>query len=82
MKLPQKLYQLANLYTISGAAMGVYAITCVGGRFGAAVDLLALILSLLTAVSLYLVRPEKVPWWNPVHLLLTLCANEGETLTP
>jgi hypothetical protein len=35
-----------------------------------AVDLVSLILAFLTAVSLYLLRPEKAPWWNPVHLLL------------
>lgn len=70
MALPQKVYQLATLYSISGAATGVYVMTSVAGKFNVPVDLLALILALLVAVSLYLLRPEKVPWWNPVHALL------------
>lgn len=70
MALPQKAYQLATLYSISGAATGVYLMTSVAGKYVGAVDLVSLILAFLIAVSLYLLRPEKAPWWNPVHLLL------------
>lgn len=74
--LPEKFYRLATLYTVSGAALGVWVITSVAGRFGlaSAADIVALVVALVIAIGLYVIQPEKFPWWNPLHMVL-VCIN-------